>query len=633
MIRAFLRDRNAILAFVVLGIIVAVAIGGPGLMGGQADALDPARANENPTGAHWLGTDRLGRDILVRLLVGTRLTIGLALVAAGIAAVIGISAGAVAAILPGRLRTVALRTIDALLAFPVILVAIVAAAITGPGGIEAALAVGVGISSHFARLASSLALSIGGREFIAAARVTGVSRARMLFRHILPNLAETMAIQTTASVGSCIVAVSSLSFLGLGVQPPQFDWGRMLTEGVSSIYLTPAAAIGPAVAIAITALAFGFFGEGIARAANPLLWAGRSGRGPRSAAHDALGPAPIPSVPLTNEVAALSSGLAREPVLEVRDLIITFPGAAGALPVVAGVTFSVGEGEMVGIVGESGSGKTMTAMAIAQLVPYPGSTSGTINLRGADVRSLSANKLDTLLGTDLAVVFQDPMSSLNPALKIGTQLTEGVEWHHRMPRKQARALAAARLREVNIPTVEQQLQRHPHELSGGMRQRVMIAMGLMHEPVLLIADEPTTALDVTIQAQIMDLLHRINSTHNTAVILITHNLALVSQSCQRVLVMYAGRIVEDLAAEQLMAALHPYTRALLSAVPDLNLPRNLELAYIPGHAPDASEAVTGCPYHPRCPLVIEKCRNERPTLAARPGSHRVACWVANGDVE
>jgi oligopeptide/dipeptide ABC transporter ATP-binding protein len=320
-------------------------------------------------------------------------------------------------------------------------------------------------------------------------------------------------------------------------------------------------------------------------------------------------------------------------VLEVKDLTVEFPGYGRPVRVVDSISFTLSKGEMLGVVGESGSGKTMLSVAIAQLVPYPGTVKGEVKLKGRDLQLIPLKDLDKVLGSEIAVVFQDPMSSLNPALKIGIQLTEGVEVHQHLSRADADALAVQRLGEVNIPTPARQMQRHPHELSGGMRQRVMIAMGLMKSPALLIADEPTTALDVTIQAQIMDLLYRINREHQTAIILISHNLGLVSQNCERVLVMYAGRVVEDLTIDQLKAQpLHPYTQLLLAAIPDLSRPRNEALATIPGQAPDMAAPPPGCPFHPRCPLAVDKCRVDRPPLVMRAGGQRVACWVANQDL-
>jgi oligopeptide/dipeptide ABC transporter ATP-binding protein len=273
----------------------------------------------------------------------------------------------------------------------------------------------------------------------------------------------------------------------------------------------------------------------------------------------------------------------------------------------------------------------MTALAIAQLVPYPGRTSGEVLLHGRDLGAERRARTDRLLGTDVAFVFQDPTASLNPALSIGLQLTEAVEVHRGVRRTAARKLAADKLREVHIPAPAQQLRRFPHEFSGGMRQRAMIAMGLMGNPSLLICDEPTTALDVTIQAQIMELLAEINRTHDTAIVLISHNLALVAQNCDRIVVMYAGRIVEELTREQLLEdPQHPYTRALLGAVPDVQRARDDELTYIPGETPDPAAIPSGCPFHPRCPLRVERCADERPPLVVRDDGRRIACWVATG---
>jgi peptide/nickel transport system permease protein len=288
---------------------------------------------------------------------------------------------------------------------------------------------------------------------------------------------------------------------------------------------------------------------------------------------------------------------------------------------------------VAGLVGESGSGKTMTALGIARLLPASASVAGDVTLLGRELQAMSKQELAPFLGTELAVVFQDPMSSFNPALTMGAQLVEGARRHRGLDRRAAVATALARLLEVNLPAPARVLREYPHELSGGMRQRAMIAMGLMNEPRLLICDEPTTALDVTIQAQIMDLLARVNREHGAAVVLISHNLALVRQSCTRILVMYAGRIVEDLPSERVLTdARHPYTRSLLAAVPDLRRPRGERLASIPGQPPDPAALPGGCAFHPRCPLAQDVCRSERPPLQVSRDGTRVACWMAESRV-
>jgi peptide/nickel transport system permease protein len=635
MVRAFLRAPSGLVGLAFLLLLLIVCVVAPPLFAARAREFDVFAAAQQPSEAHLLGTDALGRDILLRLLVATPTSLGMALAATLLGTFLGTTVGAVAVILPGRLRMAVLRTIDALIAFPFIIVAIFLTAIIGASALGAILGVGVSSSFGKARVTSSLVMGIAGRDFVSAARVVGVGPRRVVLRYLLPNIGETLALTTTISISSSILAVSSLSFLGLGIQPPEYDWGRMLTEGVNSFYATPLAAIAPATVIAISALAFGFVGEALARAFNPTLWtvidSARTGITPTKATATVGGADADARASKRNVPASASNG---DQLLEVSHLSVHFPSPRGPVAVVSGISFTIGKGEFVGVVGESGSGKTMTALAMGRLVPYPGRVTGEVKFDGKDLSALPAPALRRLLGTDVANVFQDPMSSLNPALTIGTQMTEGVEEHRGVSHRVAMAAALDGLREVNIPVAEVQLKRHPHELSGGMRQRVMIAMGLLNEPKLLIADEPTTALDVTIQAQIMDLLARINAERNVSTMLISHNIALISQNCQRALVMYAGRIVEDLTIEQLTTnPLHPYTRALVGSIPDVSRPREADLTTIPGQAADTADLPSGCAYHPRCPLAIARCSVDVPPVLTRPDGRRVACWVANADLE
>ncbi|MDT4892370.1 MAG: peptide/nickel transport system ATP-binding protein [Pseudonocardiales bacterium] len=621
MIRAFFRSPSGIAGSCGVLLILLDSIFAPIIWGKRAKAFNVLQGDKGPSGKHWLGTDRLGHDIFYQLLVATRLTMEMALGATAIAILVGIPLGAGAALLPQRLRMIALRGLDTLIAFPSLLIAIAFAAVLNPGKTSAVVGVGVGLSFSFGRVASSLTLAIRDREFISAARVVGVGRMRLLVRHVLPNIADSLAIATTVSIAASVVTMAGLSFLGLGVQLPSIDWGRMLTTGVGSFYLTPFAAIGPGVAIALAALAFGFVGEALARASNPVLWANAGG-----------GTSPRSTCDADTERADDPHESDAANVLEVNDLTVSFPIDKRREPIVRGVALDLAPGEMIGIVGESGSGKSLTAMAIAQLIPHPGQVGGRIALNGKDLQRVPLKDVDRTLGTSLAVVFQDPMSSLNPAMKIRNQLIEGARHHRGLSKAEAVLAARRRLREVNLPTPERQLERYPHELSGGQRQRVLIAMGLMNEPSVLIADEPTTALDVTVQAQIMDLLAGINAEHGTAVILISHNLALIAQNCDRVLVMYAGRVVEEMTAEQLKTqALHPYTQALLGAVPDMSQPRAEPLVSIPGQMPDVHSVPAGCAFHTRCALAVERCSIERPPLLLQTDRHRVACWVATGE--
>jgi len=302
---------------------------------------------------------------------------------------------------------------------------------------------------------------------------------------------------------------------------------------------------------------------------------------------------------------------------------------------VRGVSFGVRRGEAVGVVGESGSGKSLTALAVSRLVSETGRVDASrLELLGTDLRASDSRAQRQLLGTSLAMVFQDPMTSFNPTRRMGSQLAEVARHHQGMDRRSALARAVDRLRSVRITDPERRAKQYPHEFSGGMRQRAMIGMGLMGSPALIIADEPTTALDVTVQQQVLDLLQAIREADGVALVLISHDVTVVGEVCDRVLVMYAGRIVEDLPAGALATeALHPYTRALVAAVPDMDTDLDQPLAVIPGRPVDPADVPPGCAYAARCPLASARCRTEDPALVDAVPGHRVACWHAGEPIE
>jgi peptide/nickel transport system ATP-binding protein len=315
--------------------------------------------------------------------------------------------------------------------------------------------------------------------------------------------------------------------------------------------------------------------------------------------------------------------------LAVEGLTTSFPSESGALHVVENLSFSMEPGEIVAMVGESGSGKSITALSILRLVPQPGQISaGRVMFRGRDICTMPAEALRDMRGNDIAMVFQDPMTSLNPVLSVGQQIGEAMRLHRRIPARDVAARSVALLQQVGIPAPEQRLKSYPHEFSGGMRQRVMIAMALANNPALLIADEPTTALDVTVQAQIVALLRTLNSELGTAVLLITHNVALVARLCQRMVVMYAGRVVEQGTTLALFAApQHPYTWSLLRSVPGAEGRRGTRLVAIAGQPPDPRERAAGCKFQPRCPFRIERCATEEPALVEVAPQQQARCWV------
>jgi oligopeptide/dipeptide ABC transporter ATP-binding protein len=286
-------------------------------------------------------------------------------------------------------------------------------------------------------------------------------------------------------------------------------------------------------------------------------------------------------------------------------------------------------GETLGIVGESGSGKSMTALSILNLVPEPGKISGgKILFKNRDVVTMTSGELLEYRGGDVAMIFQDPMTSLNPVLRVGFQIEEAMRAHSRFDKKQARDRVVPLLERVRIPSPKQRARDYPHQFSGGMRQRAMIAMGLSNEPSLLIADEPTTALDVTVQAQILELLKDLNRELGTAIILISHNVAVISSLCTRVMVMYAGRIVEEGPTRQVFDhPQHPYTWSLLRSVPRVDERRHERLVSIQGMPPDLSRLPTGCTFHPRCEFKVDRCTREEPPLEEVGPAQAARCWV------
>jgi oligopeptide transport system ATP-binding protein len=318
------------------------------------------------------------------------------------------------------------------------------------------------------------------------------------------------------------------------------------------------------------------------------------------------------------------------PLLEVADLRTHFFTPDGVVKAVNGVSFTLDEGEALGLVGESGCGKSVSALTLVRLIPQPPGriVSGQVNFQGRDLLKLQEHEMRKVRGNDMAMIFQDPMTSLNPVLSIGRQIGEAVELHKGLDRAASRKRTIELLELVGIPAARSRVDDYPHQFSGGMRQRVMIAMALSCEPKLLIADEPTTALDVTIQAQILELIKRLREELGMAIIMITHDLGVVAGIADRINVMYAGHIVETGTVDELFHnPRHPYTLGLLNSIPRLDEPRKEKLVPIEGLPPDLVNPPTGCAFQPRCPYAVKRCAFESPTLEPVAPGHRIACWV------
>ncbi len=605
-----LRTPVGVSAAVLLAAVFVLAAVAPLVWTDDANAVDTDAIAQGMSSAHWAGTDGLGRDVFFRVLVATRLTVQLALLATALGVAVGLLLGCAPLLLGPRAGRLVTAGVNIAVAFPGLLLALFFAVVFGVGTTGGLLAIGFALAPGFARLTQTLVAGVTGLDYVAAARIAGVGRFRVLFRHVLPNVAEPLVVNATIAAGNALLAFAGLSFLGLGVQPPDYDWGRLLGEGLGSIYVHPEAALAPGVAVVVAGLAFNLFGEAIAKGVGQRTPVPRY-RGACVANIKHSRERPIPE-PAPDDSAMLA----------VDGLTVSFPGSTP----VRGVGFTMRRGDAVGIVGESGSGKSLTALAVARLVEAPGAVEATtLSFLGADLR---AGEHRRLLGTSFAMVFQDPTTSFNPTMRIGRQLAEVATRHQGMSRRDAFARAVDRLDAVRVSEPERRAHQYPHEFSGGMRQRAMIGMGLMGSPALIVADEPTTALDVTVQRQVLDLLASIRAADDVGILLISHDITVVEQVCDRVLVMYAGRIVEDLPATALRTeARHPYTRALLAAVPDMTTDRTLPLTVIPGRPADPANLPQGCAFAPRCPLADEQCTTD-PALTDTEDGRRVACWHA-----
>lgn len=597
-----LRWTPALIAgTVMLGALALLAVVGPMIWGSAADGLT-GNAHQPASAAHWFGTDALGRDVFARTLAATRPTLVMTLAATAVAAVGGIGLGAVIWVAGPRTRELGQRLIDVMISYPSVIFALIVAAVLGPGSVTSVAAIGLATCPAFARLTTNLAASVAGRDFVATSRLLGVPPLRLLRRHILPNIAEPLLVLLSVAFTASLKALSGLSFLGLGAD---FDWGRLLFTGLEGIYVNPAPALGPAAAIIVAGLAGGLIGDGLAAAADPGgEHRTRSGRDKVRA--------------VLKATQRQRAGATSDAFAEAEQLTVSLPDGTR---LVDDVSLRIGPGEIVGIVGESGSGKSLTAMSFAKLLP-DGLTADATVLRVGDL-DLTGDPEPRRLACEIGIVYQDPSASFNPTLRIGSQLTEVLRVHGGVPRKEADRRAVEQLSRARLTLPEQRMRQHPHELSGGMRQRAMIAAALLTRPKLIIADEPTTALDVTVQDEVLKLIKEANARDDMSVLLVSHDIGVVSTICDRVLVMYAGRLAEELPVAELRAgrARHPYTRALLAATPTIDDDR--PLAAIPGRPPQPAERPSGCAFAPRCPLARAQCTEQRPVL--RTEGPRVAC--------
>lgn len=608
-----------------LAVVVVVALFAPLLA--PHDPLDqqpPVDGTGHPSADHWMGQDSLGRDILSRLMYGARWSLAIGLGATVLALVVGALIGAVAATSRKAVDETLMRCLDVVMAFPGIALAAVLVAVFGGGITVLICAIAFLFTPPVARVVRANVLDQYGEDYVTAERVIGARTPHIVIKHVAINCAAPVLVFCTVQVAEAIVFEASLSFIGAGVRPPDPSWGSVIADGKNMV-LTGGwwATVFPGLLMLVTVLCLNILSEGVSDA-----WAAPSAREVDvKEQHDHLeapepGSGEVLQLPGLTEAAARLRSRARPlpggrlPVLAVENLAIGFEGRHNGVDIVDGISFEVQPGEVLGLVGESGCGKSLTALAVMGLEPKGARVRGHVRFNQRQLVGEPMRVRRKLLGHEMAMIYQDALSSLNPAMTIRSQLKQVV-------RRGGRRSPHELLTLVGLDP-ERTLRSYPHELSGGQRQRVLIAMALSRDPKLIVADEPTTALDVTVQAQIIELLLRLREELGFALILVSHDLALISDVTDRVVVMYGGQIVETgVTADLVESPAHHYTRGLLGSVLSLESAQE-RMTQIKGVVPSPADFPAGCRFADRCPLASEGCRTTAPALAGTP-THTAAC--------
>lgn len=599
----------------VLLLFVAASLLAPWLAPYDPDQQDLLLSLEMPSWTHWLGTDDQGRDLLSRLLFSLRVDLLAAFQAVAIGVLLGSPLGVLLGMSARWVDKTLMRVVDAALAIPPIVLILAVVAVVGRGLIGAMVALGIVFSFAFLRLARGEIILLRNAPYVQAALCAGVPVGTLMWRHLLPGILPALVIQIGLFLPVALLVEASLSYLGLSVQPPQSSLGSMLLSAQSASLMAPWQVLPPGLVLI-----------GVAWSLNALT----------DAISASLRPRRTPLALLASAGGRLGMPRRIEPVspdslpLEVSGLHIAVEDEQGLRHgAVRDVSFTVGAGEVVAIVGESGSGKSLTAVSIPGLLPAGATVeAGVVKVCGHDVLNASPARLRALRTHCVSMVFQDPHSCLNPAYPLGEQLMAPLTRLKGLSSAQARQQVIALLDEVGITEPERRLAQYPHEISGGMAQRVMIALALAHEPQLIIADEATSALDTTVQAQVIDLLMQLIRKRKVGLLLITHSMGVVHHIADRVLVMYSGEVVEGGPTQMILARPeHPYTQALLAAVPRNQ--QGHQVAVLEGAAPRPGTQISGCRFAARCPIVASRCEQTAIPLLVQ-GEREMRCIRSQG---
>lgn len=538
-------------------LVVTVAVAAADLLApyGPLDQ-DLARTLEPPSAEHWFGTDSLGRDIFSRLLFGGRPALLGVLLALVLFLIVGVALGILAGYLGGWVDRAVGVVVDMFMALPNIIIILAVLAVFSQSQVAAMVTFGILASGNLIRIVRGAVISFKDELYVSAAIVSGLGDGRIMARHILPGVVGPVLVQASILGGVALSVQTGLGFLGVADAPPHPSWGGMIGESAQVLSSAGYFLFFSGGIVVLMTFAFGFLGDGL-----------------RDIAADTRKEAAAALYRRADRTSAEAAQLERrdpDAVLEVRDYSVGFRVGDELVSTVRQLNWSVRPGEVVGLVGESGSGKSVTALSLLGLLPSNGVvTSGCAWLSGERITGISETEYERIRGSRIGLISQEPMTSLDPSFTIGSQLSEVIGLHG-VPRAERRRRAVELLRQVQLNDPEAVLRMYPHELSGGMAQRVVIAIALAGSPELLIADEPTTALDVTVQAEILDLLRDLRDSTGMSIILVTHDLGVVADLCERILIMSQGEIVEQGTAEQIFyGSQHEYTRRLIASTPNL----------------------------------------------------------------
>ena len=602
-LRAVVRKPSAVMGLTWIGLITIGSIFAAKIAPYHYEELNPLFMLQGPSSAHLLGTDLVGHDILSMILYAGKDVLWHGVIAVSLATAIGLPAGLIAGFYGGRVDQVITRVGDILFALPGMILLIAVGAMANNNLNIAMILLGVLFSAGFMRQVRAAALQARNELYVDAAFVSGIGRMTIIFRHIMPNVTSPLFIQISSAFGVTLLMEAGLAFLGIAPPPPYPTWGGLVTLAQQSLETSPWLMVPSGGVLILTVLSANFIADAI-QEATPLAGLGNLVTKRKSA--PVVEPSPEPARTRRDGV-----------LLSVENLKVgAIQEGNKVLTLVDGVSFDLKRGETVGLVGESGCGKTLSALALLGLLPANvAQVGGVVYFDGVEMTPQNTDAWAPMRGSRIGYISQEPMVALDPAYSVLQQLVEPLRIHHetfKKDKKAAEARAYELLAAVGINDPKAVGARYPHQLSGGMAQRVAIAIALTGEPDLLVADEPTTALDVTVQAEILDLLRELQERIGMALILVTHDLGVVADVCDRAVVMYAGQVIEQGDVETVFKhPKHPYTKGLLSSSPHMEQVDGGELPTIPGTVPLPSGWPAGCRFAERCFQAEARCSEAR----------------------